>query len=162
MNLYSIRKVRHEELDTCAQLIREGFGTVAQEFQLTIQNCPTNGAFIKLEQLLSEWNKGNLMFGLYCGNNMAGFIELEQKTPDNYEIEKLAVLPQYRHMGYGEALLNFGYQTVAKLGASRITIGIIEENTRLKQWYEAKGFIHKGIKQFNHLPFTVGFMELII
>ena|GEM_PF-6729704 len=33
MNPYSIRKARYEELDTCAQLIREGFGTVAREFQ---------------------------------------------------------------------------------------------------------------------------------
>ncbi len=162
MNSYFIRKVRYEELDTCTQLIRESFGTVAKEFQLTLANCPTNGAFIKQERLISDWSKGNLMFGLYCGENMVGFMELEQKNPNIYELEKLAVLPGCRHMGYGEALLKFACQTVFELSADKITIGIIEENTRLKYWYQTKGFIHKGTKQFSHLPFTVGFMELKI
>jgi len=41
-----------------------------------------------------------------------------------------------------------------------ITIGIIEENTRLKEWYKAYGFVHTGTKKFEHMPFTAGFMEL--
>jgi len=162
MNPYSIRKVRYEELDSCTQLIRECFDTVAQEFQLTIQNCPTNGAFIKLEHLKADWNKGNMMFGLYIDENMAGFMQLEQKGPVVYELEKLAVLPEYRHMGYGLALIQFAVQTVAELSAHKITIGIIEENTRLKKWYQSQGFLHTGTKKFNHLPFTVGFMEINI
>ena len=30
----------------------------------------------------------------------------------------------------------------------------------LKAWYQSQGFIHTGTKTFDHLPFTVGFMEL--
>jgi ribosomal protein S18 acetylase RimI-like enzyme len=159
MNPFTIRKVQYEELDSCVRIIRESFGTVAEEFQLTVHNCPTNGAFIQLERLVSDWNKGNVMFGLYCDDDIVGFIQLECKSSDTYELEKLAVLPEYRHRGYGSELLKFARQAVEKLGAQKITIGIIEENVQLKKWYQEQGFIHKGIKKFDHLPFTVGFME---
>jgi hypothetical protein len=76
MNPHAIRKVRYEELDSCVLLIRESFGTVAKEFHLTIQNCPTNGAFIKRERFVSDWNKGNMMFGLYCGGDMQAILSV--------------------------------------------------------------------------------------
>lgn len=34
-----------------------------------------------------------------------------------------------------------------------------EENTILKTWYAANGFVHTGTKKFKHLPFTTGYME---
>lgn len=48
------------------------------------------------------------------------------------------------------------------LAANKIKIGIVEENTILKEWYEKIGFVHTGTKKFEHLPFTVGFMEIEI
>ncbi len=36
---------------------------------------------------------------------------------------------------------------------------IIEENTVLKNWYIANGFVHTGTKKFDHLPFTTGYLE---
>ena len=42
---------------------------------------------------------------------------------------------------------------------------IIEENPtyeELKEWYEKIGFVHTGTQKFEHLPFTVGFMEIEI
>lgn len=48
------------------------------------------------------------------------------------------------------------------LGANKIKIGIVEENTILKEWYEKIGFVHTGTKKFEHLPFNVGFMEIEI
>ena len=47
-----------------------------------------------------------------------------------------------------------------ELRANKITIGIIEENTVLKKWYEESGFVSTGTKASPHLPFTVGFMEV--
>ena len=34
-----------------------------------------------------------------------------------------------------------------------------EENTALKDWYFTNGFAHTGKRKFEHLPFTVGYME---
>jgi hypothetical protein len=46
-----------------------------------------------------------------------------------------------------------------EFGGNKITIGIIDENTVLKDWYSANGFIHTGVKRYEHLPFAVGYME---
>ncbi len=159
MNCPVIRKIRYEELDACAGLIRDSFATVAEQFHLTRQNCPTNGAFIERSWLETEWRKGILMYGLYCDQSMVGFMQLEQKSPDVYELKKLAVKPEYRHLGYGVALLSFARKTAKELAAKKITIGMIEENVILKEWYRVNGFVHTGTKKFDHLPFTVGFME---
>jgi ribosomal protein S18 acetylase RimI-like enzyme len=76
-----------------------------------------------------------------------------------YEMNEVSVLPGYRHFGYGKELLDFSKAKVKELRGSKITIGIVEENVVLKDWYIANGFVHIGTKQFEHLPFTVGFME---
>ena len=41
-----------------------------------------------------------------------------------------------------------------------ISIGIIDENIRLKKWYLNYGFIEKGTRRFEHLPFIVCFMGI--
>ena len=56
-------------------------------------------------------------------------------------------------------LLNHAADTVKSLGGKIIKIGIIEENTVLKKWYIANGFVHTGTKKFEHLPFTSGYLE---
>lgn len=82
---------------------------------------------------------------------------------DSVELNNLAVLPEYRYLGIGEELVDYAI-TYSKniLGANKIKIGIVEENTILKEWYEKIGFVHTGTKKFEHLPFTVGFMEIEI
>jgi hypothetical protein len=52
---------------------------------------------------------------------------------------------------------------VAKIkesGGNKVTISITEENTVLKNWYTAYGFVHTGTKKFEQLPLTSGYMEL--
>ena len=56
-------------------------------------------------------------------------------------------------------LLDYAKATVRGKDGRAIKISIIEENTKLKDWYAANDFIHTGIKRFEHLPFTAGFME---
>lgn len=42
---YVIRSMAKENLEECAEVIRQGFMTVANEFGLTPLNYPTNGAW---------------------------------------------------------------------------------------------------------------------
>lgn len=82
-------------------------------------------------------------------------------TADGATLDHLAVLPPYRHLGLGKELVAYAADYAKDhLGAQKIQIGIVEENTVLKTWYQSQGFIHTGTKTFDHLPFTVGFMEL--
>lgn len=162
MSDYIIRKIESNELNVCAEVIRESFSTVAKEFNLTKENCPSNGAFIKTDRLILERSKGNMMYGLFDNASLIGFVELEDKGAGRFELEKLSVLPAYRHHGYGKALLDYAGKAVSEMGGNIITIGIIEQNIILKNWYLKYGFTHTGTREFPHLPFLVGFMEMKI
>jgi ribosomal protein S18 acetylase RimI-like enzyme len=102
------------------------------------------------------------MYGGYVNDILAGFVALEKASEDNYYLEKLSVLPQYRHHGYGERLLSFAFETVKTLGGKKVSIGIINDNTVLKNWYIRNGFVETGRRVFEHLPFEVCFMERLI
>ena len=41
----------------------------------------------------------------------------------------------------------------------KMKIGIVEENKKLRKWYEAHGFIHTHAEKFDFFPFTCGYME---
>lgn len=157
-----IRPVEEKDLMECLAVIKDSSMTVADEFGLTTDNCPTNGAFMPYERLENDYKKGNKMFAICEGDKIAGFAQLEAKDNGSYELAKLTVLPAYRHKGYGKQLVEFCYDVVKTLKGNKIVIGIIEENTRLKNWYIQNGFVHTGTKLFPHLPFTVGFMEIAV
>ena len=157
---YIIREIQDNELKGSLEVIRKSFGTVAKDFGLTKENCLTNGAFIEIERLVSDISKGIKMFGLFVNNEQMGFVAVAKQNGSIYEIEKLAVLPSYRHLGYGKVLMDFTRQYIKSQNGEAIVIGIINENRILKQWYSAYGFVEIGTKVFSHLPFTVCFMEL--
>ena len=160
MNEFVVKEVSEDDLGTCTQIIREGFATVANDFNLTQKNYPTNGAFIKQRRLKADMEKGNCMYGLFLDTRQIGFVQLDQGDENRFDMKKLTVLPRYRHLGGGKCLLDFIRQEVKRRGGSRITIGILEENVVLKEWYLKNGFVHTGTRVFDHLPFTVGFMQL--
>ena len=153
-----IREAEESELDLCAAVIRDSFATVAAEFGLTRENCPGNGAFMETGRLRAQREQGRRQYALTSSGVIIGFAELEEKPGRVYELQKLAVLPQYRHCGYGKMLLDFAKRQAASWGGSKITIGIIEKNTRLKNWYARNGFVHTGTQLFDFLPFVVGYM----
>lgn len=148
------------QLNICLEIIHKSFQTVADDFNLTRENCPGQTAFISLEKLVSQFESNMPMFLYTYESNCAGYFSLLKKG--NYaELNNLAVLPEYRHLGIGRDMIEYAKSySKSALEAEKITIGIIEENTVLKEWYKALGFIHTGTKKFAHLPFTVGFMEL--
>ena len=162
MTAASIRSTQIEELDDCAELIRQSYSTVADQFGLTRENCPSNGAFLETHRLISDWEEGARMYGLYHEDALCGFMELKAKGGGLFTLEKLCVLPACRHLGYGGKLLAFARQEASAMGANKISIGNMEDHVVLKRWYESHGFVSTGTRQFPHLPFLVGFMELIL
>ncbi len=148
-----------EHLPLYAEVIRQSFATVARNFGWTQKDAPTFTAFITDEHLMSKINDDYAPFGYFSGGKPVGFVSLTAKGDGIYELNNLAVLPDYRHFGYGRELIDFCKTKVKELGGNKITIGIVEENIVLKEWYAANGFSHTGIKKFEHQPFTAGFME---
>ena len=142
-------------------IIRESFATVAEEFKLTMDNCPSNPAFIESDRLLNLPGECRQLFLLYDNKTAKGFVAVEKSLnePGVYFIEKVAVLPDYRHRGLGKRIISFAQEEIIKSGGYIASIAIINENARLKTWYKSLNFMETRIRKFDHLPFTVCFMK---
>lgn len=158
-----IKEILNEkELENSVRVIADSFKTVAVEFNLNKDNCPTHPSFVTMKQLNEMKRKGLKSFGLFENDTQVGFVAVEKKKHQVYRLEKLAVLPEYRHKGYGGILIEFAEGYVKNAEGKTLSIGIINEHAVLKQWYEAKGFKETAVMKFAHLPFDVCFMEKAI
>lgn len=164
-----IKQLEQSDFDSAAEVIRESFATVAKDLGLTEQNCPKYVGFITTdERLQTQHDWGWWLYGLYEADMLIGYVSISKVSPADansvsdgeYEIHNLAVLPEYRHRGYGRQLLDFCIAKVKESGGRKVNISIVEENTVLKNWYTVYGFTHTGIKKYEHLPFTSGYMEM--
>lgn len=149
-----------EQLNICLEIIRNSFITVTEEFCLTENNCPSHTAFIKIDKLKKQFDEDRPMFLFYQDFVPCGYFSLANCSDNEWELNNLAVLPEYRHSGIGNAMVEYAIAFIKSYGGNKISIGIIEENTILKNWYLKLGFKHTATRKFEHLPFTVGFMEL--
>jgi diamine N-acetyltransferase len=140
-------------------IIRDSFGTVAIQFGLTQQNCPTHPSFITVDQLIGLRKRGLTFFGLFAGEKQVGFVAIEKAGGGLYYLEKLAVVPYCRHNGFGRRLVKQALEYIRTNGGQKVSIGIINEHAVLKNWYRESGFKETGTKKFAHLPFTVCFLE---
>jgi len=160
MSELSISEITDESgLRSSARVVRNAFKTVALDFNLTRENSPTHPSFMTSRRLREDWNRGAKFFGLFLESRQIGFIAVERVDATLYYIERLAVLPAYRHRGYGKRLMEFAFEYIRANGGTKVSIGIINEQTILKDWYQGLGFEEISTREFAHLPFTVCFME---
>lgn len=110
---------KDEELSKCLDVIRTSFLTVAEEFNLTMEKAPTNPAFIGLKELFKMREKGIAMFAVYHEGIQIGFVAIEKAKDDTYYMEKLAVLPEYRHRGFGKMIMKYVSDYVSKNGGKK-------------------------------------------
>ncbi|MBU3182135.1 GNAT family N-acetyltransferase [Clostridium psychrophilum] len=155
-----IRQIERDEIKVCVQVIRKSFETVAQEFSLTKDNCPGNARFVEVEKLYKQYDAGRPMFAYLDNGIIVGYFSLSKNKGRSFELNNLAVLVEYRHKGYGREMIIFAMDKAREMGSNKMTIGLIEESTKLKNWYSGLGFIHTGARKYKHLPFTVSFMKI--
>ena len=93
------------------------------------------------------------------GGEPIGFCSLCEKDSQTVELNHLCVHPSSRHQKLGRALLLQACREAMVRGYRHMTIGIVEENQRLRAWYEKYGFVHTGTYKFDFFPFTCGYMK---
>lgn len=71
----------------------------------------------------------------------------------------MAVLPEYRHKGYGRQIVEYVAKYVAVHGGEAVLIGVIGDRKILKSCDHELGFMEFDTKRFAHLPFPVCYME---
>lgn len=158
---YHIRQMDESEIESCVALIRCSFQTVADEFGFTVQNAPRFTAFaIDAERLMTQHKEGRPMFVCIDKEEKTlGYYSLCQKDTETVEMNNLCVAPECRHRKIGRELLLHAIRQAMIIGYRYMTIGIVEENQRLRAWYEKYGFVHTGTQKFDFFPFTCGYMR---
>ena len=158
----TIREANEADIGTLVTLLRGSFRDVAERFELTIENCPKNLAFCTDQRVNSDIKRGLSYYVLEQDGEPRGCVALEKASPDVCYLERLAVLPRHRGRGYGKELLEHIFDEAAGNGSQRVEIGVIAEDTKLRNWYGKFGFVLKSTKTFDHLPFVVAFMSVEI
>ena len=151
----------NQDVSEIVRVLNLSHGTIAEDFNFTKEDNPTNNAFIDEKTLREQLNNGIELYGLKMNNRLVGCIAIEKskREPGTYYIEKVSVLPEFRHQGIGVRLMDFATAKIKDAGGQIISIALIDSNTKLKKWYLSQGFIETGFKDFEHLPFRVCFMR---
>jgi len=158
-----IKPITKSELPACLGVFHRGYESVAVAFGLTEANCPDRGgASMPMEKLIAEFEGGTAMFGYYAGDELVGYLGMKMMGPGVCGLEDIIVLPEYRHNGYGQELLDFCKRKAKALGVRKIRLGMIDDNKQLRKWYEDNGFVNVGYKKYEGAPFTVGKMECVL
>ena len=131
----NIREVTLEELPECVQVIQNAFKTVADQYGFTIENAPRFTAFSINENRLKQQLcvEKRPMYVFLLDGKMVGYYSLALLSEKEIELNNLSVLPEYRHNKIGTKLLQDCFERARKLGAEKIKIGIVEENTVLRK-----------------------------
>jgi ribosomal protein S18 acetylase RimI-like enzyme len=108
---------------------------------------------------LERYKEDYAPFGFYKDGKLVGFASITNKGNGVHAVNNLAVLPKHRHEGIGKTLLDFCKARARDHGGVKIEIELIGENTVLKNWYLANGFMCTRVQALPRLTFTVAYME---
>jgi ribosomal protein S18 acetylase RimI-like enzyme len=103
--------------------------------------------------------KGIAMFGVFYETIQIGFVAVEKDEANGFYMERLSVLPKYRHQGFGRQIIEYVTEYVVDQGGETVLIGIIGDHEILKSWYRELEFMELDTKRFAHLPFPVCYMK---
>lgn len=156
-----IREIKENEIKDSVNVIRQSFQTVADEFGFTEENAPRFTAFATDEAKILMWKneQHRPMYGYFENDVLIGYYNLALTPEGECELGSLCVLPDKRHSGIGDALLEDAISRAKELGFRKVKLSIVEENKVLRKWYEDHGFVHVGTKKFDFFPFTCGYLE---
>ena len=142
-----------------AFIVSEANKDIAQQFNINIKNAPKHPSFCTKSWILSEFQRGGTYFLYKDGNIAAGCVAFEQPDNDTGYLNRLSVLPEFRHKGIGAALVRHVLDYSRIKDVKILSIGIIADHKLLENWYLKLGFIEVTTQKFDHLPFAVRYMK---
>lgn len=160
---YGIKKISRNDIPECVKVIKKSFITVANEFGFTVENAPRFVAFATTdEKLYSQFdNEHRPMFGYFSEKDrIIGYYSLLLLENNECELNNLCVIPEYRHNSIGCKLFADACKNAKGMGCKKLVFSIVEENVKLRKWYEKQGAVHTDTKKFDFFPFTCGYMEI--
>lgn len=149
----------YDEVKKCLDIILKTYKDRDEKLNLSEENNMRHSA-MTFEQQKEMYDDGIKMYGYFEEEKLIAFISLEHRS-EELKIKDIVVLPEYQSSGIGTELLNFAKEQAVKNNKSKIILGMIYANEKLRIWYEKYGF---KIKEIITYPNTgeVAKMEYII
>ena len=158
----SILKASNKDAEEIANIISESNKDVAITFNLNLDNNPKHPSFCDANWVKADFERGEEYFLYKEGDQHIACVAFENPRLGVGYLNRLSVLPKYRCNGVGEALVQYVIQYAKTKKITRVSIGIIAEHHKLKNWYLKLGFVEGNIKTFPHLPFDVQYLHFNI
>lgn len=114
---------------------------------------------------------GSAFYFLLADGKLAGYLKLNRWSDDNsgaalsdplmrhpgaFEIERLYIIPAFKHRGLGRSLMRFSEQKARQEGSDTMWLGVWEGNTPAQRLYASQGFelVGRHTFQVGHDPQT--------
>jgi len=134
-------------------ILNRAFITVARQYNFTKENAPTFSAFINSDRIDGFLNNGLKMYGYKKDNQIIGCVGYSYYKDRIYFIERLATLPEYRHLGVGKKLMQFAENEIKDIGGEIAEIHVVDKNIVLREWYKKLNYVEIRIDEIKTLPF---------
>ena len=158
---YEIHSVEEYQLPMCLETLHAAFGESAKRFGYTRETYPSSGAYITLEELIDAKKRGVHMYAACVeSGKIAGYVQLEKVGEGVYAFRRFAVLPEYQKLGIGRALVSHCRDRAALYGGRKMTLLMINDNQKLKEFYQSNGFRVVSTAKDDSYPFEYSVMEL--
>jgi ribosomal protein S18 acetylase RimI-like enzyme len=138
-------------------ILNRAFLTVALNFGFTKESVPRFPAFIDSDLIEKQLNNGLKMYGYKINDKIVGCIGYSFYKDQIYFIERLATLPEYRHLGIGKKLMEYIENKIKENGGKTAEIHVVDKNEILVDWYKKMNYkqirIDKLVDGAIKLPF---------
>jgi ribosomal protein S18 acetylase RimI-like enzyme len=154
--------IRHADLSdasTVADVISRSFHDVADRFGIGPDNAPTHPSNATPQWIRDDITSGVKYLLAELDGDAVACVGYRQSSIDVIEAQRLAVLPQYRGGRLADQLNRAVLAAARDLGAARIRIFVVANHNALRRWYVRMGFVETETRRFEHLPFTVQYLE---
>jgi GNAT superfamily N-acetyltransferase len=160
MSEYAIESLGFDDLSDCLQTIHRAFLPNCETYGFTKENYPDCAAFLAYEDLLEEKRNGTHIYAIRIDGVIAGCVMLKRTQQDVYSFRRFAVLPEYRHLGFGKQLVEHCRRKAKEYGGKKLRLLMIYQNAHLRALYESYGFTLKEIGHDAQHPFEYGIYEM--
>ena len=154
-NLAKIEECNDAEI--ISDVLRKSFITVADEFGFTVVNAPYFTAFTNSEKIQQKLDNGFKVFAYRMNEKIVGTVGFYREN-DRHIIERLAVLPEYRHRKIGVKLMEFVENKIKEDNGKIIQLSMVDNNSVLKEWYIKLGYKLIEIKD-KKIAFKIAILE---
>ncbi len=149
------KQLTKSDLNKSAEIVCTAFNAISSQYGFNPE-IDTSRIITKMNDAASL---GATMIGAFIDGEQIGFVEIDEKDQEVYEVLQLSVLPHYQKAGYGQAILDKVNEVILAKGGVAGVCAIINDNVFLKNWLIKNGFFEEASGKHENFPCAICLMQ---